>query len=131
MSTQSTQDKKEKFLKCYRTSLNISETCRKVKVGRKTFYDWKEKDPQFAEDVVEAYDDAIDKLEGTAYKLAKNGDRTLLIFMLKSLKREVYGDNVNFSGNINAQITDTRELAEKFTDAVVNAAADGEAEEDS
>jgi hypothetical protein len=53
---QNTAKKKARLLLCLEKFCTISEACEKVGIGRKTYYDWIDNDPKFAEDI-----EALDK----------------------------------------------------------------------
>ena len=85
MAAQSTQTKKENMLKALEKSLGVVTTaCKKANVGRRTFYDWLEKDPEFKKAVQEFQDVAIDTVESKLYDLIKEGNVTATIFYLKT-----------------------------------------------
>jgi hypothetical protein len=104
---------KEKFLEAFRRHGNVSWACRETKVGRRTVYDWREKDEQFAAAYGVAEIEATETMEQEAYRRAVNGTAepvfhqgkkiatvqkysdTLLIFMLKSRAPEKYRENVH------------------------------------
>ncbi len=85
MAAQSTQTKKENMLKALEKSLGVVTTaCKKANVGRRTFYDWLEKDPEFKKAVQEFQDVALDTVESKLYDLIKEGNVTATIFYLKT-----------------------------------------------
>lgn len=63
----------EKFLKAYGELGIIKYACRVAKINRKTFYDWKQNDPEFAALLPDTTDDANDTLEYAAYVQAVEG----------------------------------------------------------
>jgi hypothetical protein len=112
MRTIRTLRKREQFLA--ELALNegdVSASCAATGVGRRSMYDWREDDKDFAaawDDVVEA---STEKLEREAYRRAHDGveepvfyqgevcghimkkSDTLLMFTLKARKPEKYRDN--------------------------------------
>ena len=64
METGTRGTKKELFLKSYAKTLGyISKACKKVNVGRRTYYNWLEDDPDFKQAVLDIDDSFIDLAE--------------------------------------------------------------------
>jgi len=103
-----TSIKGEKLLEKLSKGYSVSSACAAENIGRRTYYDWRTADPEFASAADEAIEIGIDKLEDEANRRAKgpNGSDTLLIFLLKSRRRAVYGDKVEHTGSF----TNTVEL---------------------
>jgi hypothetical protein len=85
------------FLACLRNSANVRESCKKAKIDRPTAYRRKANDPDFARQWQDAMDDATDDLEKAARARAKKNSDTLLIFLLKCHRPEVYRDRMEFT----------------------------------
>lgn len=84
---------------------NIRQACIAAGVGRQSYYDWRNNDPEFAAAAELAAQDAADYLEEVARQRAirdKNPSDLLLIFLLKGLRPEKYRDNYNPGLNITA-----------------------------
>lgn len=64
---------REMFLGELRKRGNVSEAARAAKVGRKTVYQWKDAEPEFAAAWDEAIEQAIDAMEAEAYRRAVEG----------------------------------------------------------
>tara|TARA_R110000824_G_scaffold246965_2_gene436076 strand:+ start:100 stop:483 length:384 start_codon:yes stop_codon:yes gene_type:complete len=82
-------DKKEKFLKKLSNNLgNVTQTCKDLNVGRRTFYHWKEDDEQFKESCDNVPEELLDMAENallTEIKDSKSkGHTTAYIFYLKT-----------------------------------------------
>jgi hypothetical protein len=104
--------KKEAFLKALAKLGNISDACRKARVPRRTVYNWKAEDADFAQAWAEAEETAVDVLEREARRRAASGtlkpvyylgkkvgtireySDTLLIFLLKGARPDKYADRV-------------------------------------
>ncbi len=82
----------EKFVSPLSKSPNISAACRAARVSRATVYRCRDEHPAFAAAWEDALASGVDKLEATAFTLANGGDSRLLEFLLKSHRRNVYGD---------------------------------------
>lgn len=89
-----TGDWKAAFIKALSNTANVRESCKAAGVARQTAYDAKSNDPAFSDAWQSAMDDALDDLEKAARSRALNISDTLLIFLLKSHRRAVYGDRV-------------------------------------
>jgi hypothetical protein len=70
----------------------IGAACDHLGIGRSTFYRWKAADPEFAAAVLDAEQDAVDRVEAELYKRARRKSDTALIFYLKTHRPEVYAD---------------------------------------
>jgi hypothetical protein len=69
--------------------------CRKAKISRAAFYEWKQNDPDFAARIDAARNVGLDALEDALITRGLKNDTTAAIFMLKSHRREIYGDRLN------------------------------------
>jgi hypothetical protein len=85
-------DTKKKALDGYVETGTVTGACRVARISRTTFYEWLKKDPKFAKQYEHAKEQVGDLLEEEALKRAYGGDHTLIIFLLKGLKPEKYGD---------------------------------------
>lgn len=82
------------FLKAYAASGSVTLAAKAAGIDRNTVYHWKRDYPEFAARFELAKEEAIGILEGTMMQRAREKSDVLLIFALKSLKPEVYGDRV-------------------------------------
>jgi hypothetical protein len=89
-----TAQHKKEALSAYVEYGTVTAACRVARIGRRTFYDWAGKDPEFAAQLKDAREQVTDDLEQEAINRAHAGSDTLLIFLLKSLRPEVYRENV-------------------------------------
>lgn len=86
---------KARAIRAYRRSNSVTEACKRAGVGRNTWYEWRKNDPAFDRMVQDAETAIVDRLEATAIKRAtakETPSDTLLIFLLKNLRRERFGD---------------------------------------
>ena len=68
--TKSTTIKKARFIKLFpKKAENISETCKSLKIDRKTYYKWIAKDKKFAKKIEELKEAGIDYAESQLKKL--------------------------------------------------------------
>ena len=75
---------------------NISNACEAVKISRNTFYQWKERDSDFAEKVVEIENKVGDLVESRLLKNIMDGKETSTIFYCKTkLKNRGYIEQNN------------------------------------
>ena len=76
---------KERVLKALEASLGIVTTaCKEADVTRASFYDWKEKDPEFSKAVDDIEDVALDFAESMLLQNIKGKKETSIIFYLKT-----------------------------------------------
>lgn len=81
-------DKQKKFLEALENSAGIVSTaCKKMKISRQTYYNWKKKNEKFAEGVEEIKEGVIDFAESMLLQKIKEGDTTSIIFFLKTKGR--------------------------------------------
>lgn len=94
-SANGTDRARETFLEVLRDRCNVSEACRAANIPRRTAYNWRAEDGEFAEAWADAADEAADVLEGVAWDRATNGqsDR-MLELLLKAHRPEKYKDRV-------------------------------------
>lgn len=75
----------EKVLEVYKNNLgNVSATCEKCGISRRTFYNYIQKYPAFAEEVDFVNERNIDFAESMLLKNIREGKETSLIFYLKT-----------------------------------------------
>ena len=80
-----TAHKKKALLEALEKSLGVVTTaCKSVDVPRRTFYLWKETDPEFAARVDEMHEIALDFAESQLHQKIKSGSDTAIIFYLKT-----------------------------------------------
>lgn len=105
-----------RFLAAFADVGTIWHAAEQAGVGRRTHYDWLATDRAYAAEFEEALGRATDALEGEARRRAITGvdepvfyqgvqcgtvrkhSDTLLIFLLKGRRREVFGDKVEHTG---------------------------------
>lgn len=124
----SAQLKKEaqqrEFLKAFTRCGNIFRACEKSGVGRRTHYDWLERDECYAAIFRDLKEQWVEVLEAEADRRGKDGvsrpvfykgkvcghvrefSDVLLIVRLKALAPEKYRENVNLSGNVGLPVED-------------------------
>jgi hypothetical protein len=91
-SPRSAGEWKPVFLATLAESGIVRDCCRLAGVARSVAYETRDRDPEFAAAWADALEDACDGLAATARARALESSDTLLIFLLKSHKPEVYGD---------------------------------------
>ena len=66
-------------------------TCWQVRLERRRVYDWKAHDPDFTTALADAEVEALERLRGAAHKRALTRSDSMLMFLLKRLRPEVFG----------------------------------------
>lgn len=61
------------FLSVFRQTANVSEAARAAAIARRTAYDWRDADPDFAAAWAEAEQEAVDRIEREALRRAVEG----------------------------------------------------------
>ena len=93
-------DKKKKFLKQLSENLgNVTETCKELKVGRRTYYNWKESDELFKEECDNVPEELLDLAEHSLLSEIKDNTTknhiTAVIFFLKTKgKKRGYSESM-------------------------------------
>lgn len=93
---------KKPFIANLGGSGNVSAACAAAGISRQTAYQWRDSDPVFAAEWDAKLEEGLDELEREAQRRAKESSDTLLIFLLKSKRRSVFGDQskVEHSGQV-------------------------------
>jgi hypothetical protein len=112
----------EKFVEALAEACTITEACRRAVVGRSTVYEIREADPDFAARWDAAVESGTEKLEAEAIRRAHRGfskpvwhkgkrvgveqqySDTLLIFMLKARRPDVYRERFEMTGKNGAPL---------------------------
>lgn len=102
--TNRTHKKKNEFLIAFEAKAgNISQACKAIDIGRRTYYDWLEHDKKFAQNVDDLNEAGIDWGESLLKLQMQKGDTTAIIFFLKTKgKKRGYIEKQEFehSGDI-------------------------------
>src|SRR5438093_6838251 len=80
----------EKFLAALRAGKSIAAAARAAGIGRRTAYDWRDRDAAFAAAWDEAWEIGTDYLEDLALKGAEQGSERLLLALLKARRPDRY-----------------------------------------
>lgn len=78
------------FLDALRAGKSIAAAARSAGVGRRTAYDWRDRDPHFSARWDEAFDEGTDRLEDLALSGAEQGSERLLLALLKARRPDRY-----------------------------------------
>lgn len=108
MTAQAAHAKKALFLVAFARQGVVSYAAKAAGVGRRTVYDWLEKDPDFRTLFADAEQEGIDALEAEAHKRAIGGSDVLLIFLLKASRPSKYRERVDVT-------MDVRHAVERLT----------------
>ena len=78
--------RKRDFIQAYKAStFNVSAACRAAGLNRKTFYKWKNSDPNFLQDLTDAEYELKDYLKTKLLNLVEKNNLIATIFACKSL----------------------------------------------
>ena len=79
------EENKNFFLEIFeKSACNISVACKKLNISRTTFYQWREQDSSFAEEMHNLIEAEKDYAETTIKKFMREGNLTATIFFLKT-----------------------------------------------
>lgn len=93
----------------YREALSVSAACREAGISRQTFYNYLKADPMFAQRIQDAKEDAIDKLQASAYQRATDG--------VVGQRRTFYDPKTGQVSSVQESIVFSDTLAAKFLEA--------------
>ena len=80
-----TEQHKKAMIEALEKSLGVVTTaCKKVGIGRTTFYGWLQDDPEFAKEVDDIQNIALDYAESQLHKQIGKGNTSATIFYLKT-----------------------------------------------
>jgi len=101
-----TAQHKKAMLEALEQSLGVvTSACKKVGIGRSTFYDWMRSDEEFAKQVQDIGEIAIDFAESQLHKQIKGGNTSATIFYLKTKgKNRGYVERQEISGDLDNQL---------------------------
>lgn len=97
VGTDGTAKKKSAIIRSFELGNSVSMACRSARLGRTTYYRWRQDDREFALACEAAIETGTDRLEDEAKRRAmgKDGSDTLLIFLLKARRPDKYKDRVS------------------------------------
>jgi hypothetical protein len=97
------------FLAALQQLPNVRAACQKSGVSRSEAYRLRAQDSTFSQAWHEALQDGIDIIEATLMARAMKRDTVAGIFLLKNLRPEVYGENVNVNVSGTLSIEEVRQ----------------------
>ena len=85
MTTKSNTIKKKALLDALEKSMGVvTLACKSIDIARSTYYEWYKNDEDFKTKVDELQEVALDFAESKLYQLISEGDKTCVIFHLKT-----------------------------------------------
>jgi len=110
------QIRQREFLRAYTSNnFNISAACRSTNIGRKTYYRWKDGDPDFRDDMRSAQGELRDYLKSKLLELVDANNLIAVIFANKTLGGLV--ETTRQDIRVNEPLELTREHADKVVQA--------------
>lgn len=105
-------NKQRKFLEIYEnSSCNISISCKKFGITRRTFYDWLEKCSMFKQAIEDHNESLIDYAETKLMQNIKDGKESSIFFFLKTKgKKRGYIETVEQNVSVNPFIELMKQL---------------------
>lgn len=107
-----TVQREEILLAALRDRPVFSYACRKARVSKVAFYEWKRDDPLFAQAVEDAWNYGLDAIEDALAERAIESDTQAGMFLLKTRRRAIYGDKATVNINLTIQEKAKRMAAE-------------------
>lgn len=102
-----------------RAGLIDEQIANNMGIATSTYYDWKNKYPEFAEALKKNKDIVDYEVENALLKNALDGNVTAQIFWLKNRKKNEWRDKVEYETN-NDDLNKVKELLAKIEDGVNN-----------
>jgi hypothetical protein len=99
MNTVRTADHEAKIVAKLARGWSVTAACKAARIGRQTYYDWREADPDFAALCDAALEDGTDMLEDSATRQAIAGNASLMTLLLKARRPAKYRERVEHSGD--------------------------------
>lgn len=107
------------FLSALRNTGNVRASCLVAGIERKTAYNARDRDEQFRAAWNEALDEAVEILEAEARRRAMTISDTLLIFLLKAHRPDVYRETIRHEATDKAgDVIDTAVLVARLAKIV-------------
>jgi hypothetical protein len=101
------------FLSVLRDTCNVRASCQAAGISRQAAYDYRDKDKAFRKQWADAIEDGIEVLEAAARQRAMSISDTLLIFLLKAHRPEVYRDRYEVKINYSALRSEAERIAKE------------------
>lgn len=80
------------FITALRKTPSVSHACTVSGVARATAYKYRKENTEFGAQWRDSLEKAVDDLEAVAFKLATEGDSSLISFLLRAHRPEIYKD---------------------------------------
>lgn len=94
MQTIRTPEKEIALTNALREKPSVRAACRRARISRVAYYAWINDDPEFKARMDAAKAQGLDALEDALSERGLQTDTTAAIFLLKSHRREIYGDRI-------------------------------------
>lgn len=101
---------KDTFIKAFKlNNCNISKSCEAANITRRTFYNWKEDDEDFRNEVIACEEALLDLAESKLMENINKGATPELIFYLKTKgKKRGYVERQEITGSEGKKLFDIR-----------------------
>lgn len=107
----------QKFLDLYKATGNVTLSAHGAGTARTNVYARRRDNAEFAERMDDAHQEAIERLEAEAWARARKTSDTLLIFLLKALKPDMYRENIKITLEYGLTADTINKLAHAIDDA--------------
>lgn len=109
---------KEKFLDAFAAKLgNVKEACEAAGIARKTFYNWKNNDEEFAEEIESIEEGLIDLAETKLLENIQKGKTNEILFYLRTKgKKRDYVERQEITGADGMPAKIEVEIVNRFED---------------
>jgi hypothetical protein len=118
-----TDERKAQFLQILEeTGGNVTVATRALGLTRQWAYQWRERDPEFAEEWDNAVEGGTEHLEQRLFTRACDVDTTAAIFLLKARRPEKYRENIKLDTEVSLNDQDVLRLSESLLAGMLEAA---------
>jgi transposase-like protein len=118
MQTIRTEEKRTLVLRALVAGYSLTKAAEAAGIARSALHRWKDEDPEFQEEILDAIEAGTDRLEDEALRRALDSSDTMLIFTLKARRREKWGDKqqIDHKGDLNVTLADRLDDARRRVD---------------
>lgn len=102
----------ERLLKKLELGYSVAAACKAEGIARSTYYVWLEKKEEFAAAAHDAIEAGTDRIEDVALRKAIEGDNAMIALMLKSRRKDKYGEKQTLEHTGAISFVDLHRIAE-------------------
>lgn len=105
-------EKQAHFLLLLSQTCNVTLSAHGTGISRITAYEWRNTNPEFAKAWEDALQQAVELLEAEAWNRARKQSDTLMIFLLKAHKPDMYRETLHYKGEVKVSLLEQELMAQ-------------------